>query len=138
MAALECKLAMVINTLVEFELLLELKIEQKHGTSLDKLVLSRRKSGLRIERLSVPVIYFGYRDGIHSDLAIRGSEGQEEEYDFSDDREETESENWKTIKRIKDREQRMNAREKNKQRLTKETLKTTKANNSFTVIRIGR
>jgi hypothetical protein len=34
MAALECKLAMVINTLVEFELLMELKIEQKKGTSL--------------------------------------------------------------------------------------------------------
>jgi hypothetical protein len=31
---LECKLAVVINTLVEFELLMELKIEQKKGTSL--------------------------------------------------------------------------------------------------------
>jgi hypothetical protein len=34
MATIECKLAMRINRLVEFELLLELKIEQKHGTSL--------------------------------------------------------------------------------------------------------
>jgi hypothetical protein len=34
MATIECKLAMVINRLVEFELLLELKIEQKTGTSL--------------------------------------------------------------------------------------------------------
>jgi hypothetical protein len=34
MGALECKLPMVINTLEEFELLLELKIEQKKGTSL--------------------------------------------------------------------------------------------------------
>jgi hypothetical protein len=52
---------MCINRLVEFELLLELKIEQKSGTSLVKPVLSRRKSGLRTERLSIPVIYFGYR-----------------------------------------------------------------------------
>jgi hypothetical protein len=34
MTALECKVAMVISRLVKFELLLELKIEQKHGTSL--------------------------------------------------------------------------------------------------------
>jgi hypothetical protein len=70
MAAIECMLAMCISRLVKFELLLELKIEQKKGTSLVKLVLSRRKSGLRTERLSVPVIYFGYRAGIHLDLAI--------------------------------------------------------------------
>jgi hypothetical protein len=49
---------MVISRLVKLELLLELKFEQKKGTSLVKLVLSRRKSGLRTERLSVPVIYF--------------------------------------------------------------------------------
>jgi hypothetical protein len=61
MATIECKLAMCINRLVEFELLFELKIEQKSGTSLVKPVLSRRKSGLRTERLSVPLIYFGYR-----------------------------------------------------------------------------
>jgi hypothetical protein len=41
MGAIECKLAMCISTLVEFELLMELKIEQKNGTSLVKLVLSR-------------------------------------------------------------------------------------------------
>jgi hypothetical protein len=41
MAALECKVAMVISRLEKFELLLELKIEQKHGTSLVKLVLLR-------------------------------------------------------------------------------------------------
>jgi hypothetical protein len=70
MAALECKLAMCIIRLVEFELLLELKIEQKNGTSLVKLVLSRRKFGLRTERLSVPVIYFGHRVWFHLDLAI--------------------------------------------------------------------
>jgi hypothetical protein len=34
MATIECKLAMCINRLVEFELLLELKIEQTIGTSL--------------------------------------------------------------------------------------------------------
>jgi hypothetical protein len=34
MAAIECKLAMCISRLVKFELLLELKVEQKHGTSL--------------------------------------------------------------------------------------------------------
>jgi hypothetical protein len=34
MAAIECKVAMCISRLVEFELLLELKFEQKKGTSL--------------------------------------------------------------------------------------------------------
>jgi hypothetical protein len=34
MAALECKVAMVISRLVKFELLMEIKIEQKHDTSL--------------------------------------------------------------------------------------------------------
>jgi hypothetical protein len=59
-----------INRLVEFELLLELKIEQKHGTSLVKLVLSRRKSASQlktVERLSVPVIYF------HIKVAMSGN-----------------------------------------------------------------
>jgi hypothetical protein len=46
MAAIECKLAMVISRLVKFELLLELQFEQKRGTSLVKPVLSRRNSGL--------------------------------------------------------------------------------------------
>jgi hypothetical protein len=40
---------------------LELEFEQKDGTSLVKLVLSSRKSGLRTERLSVPVILGEYR-----------------------------------------------------------------------------
>jgi hypothetical protein len=70
MATIECKLAMCINRLVEFELLLELKIEQKKGTSLVEPVLLRRKSGLQIECLSLPVIYLGYRPGFHSDLAL--------------------------------------------------------------------
>jgi hypothetical protein len=48
---------------------LELKSEQKKGTSLVKPLLLRRKSGLRTERLSVPVIYFRYRAEIHPDLA---------------------------------------------------------------------
>jgi hypothetical protein len=43
-AAIECKLAMCISRLVEFGLLLELKFEQKKGTSLVKLVLSGRIS----------------------------------------------------------------------------------------------
>jgi hypothetical protein len=60
-AAIECKLAMVTSRLVEFELLLQLKFEQKKGTSLVKLVLSRRKSMVTTERLSVPVIYFDIR-----------------------------------------------------------------------------
>jgi hypothetical protein len=51
--------------------------------------------------------------------SIKGSEGQEEEFDFSEDKEDTESEDWKTIKRIKDRERRMTTREKRKQQLTK-------------------
>jgi hypothetical protein len=58
-----------ISTLVVVELLLELKIEQKQGTSLVKLVLSRRKSGVRTERLSVPVILGEYRARIHSEPA---------------------------------------------------------------------
>jgi hypothetical protein len=48
-----------------------LKIEQKEGTSLVKLVLSRRKSGLQTERLSVPVILGEYRARIHSEPALR-------------------------------------------------------------------
>jgi hypothetical protein len=45
-----------ISRLVKFELLFELKFEQKDGTSLVKLVLLRIKSGLQTEHLSVPVI----------------------------------------------------------------------------------
>jgi hypothetical protein len=54
MAAIECKLAMCISRLVEFELLLELKIEQKNGTSLVKLVLSRRM----VHRLEDGTIFY--------------------------------------------------------------------------------
>jgi hypothetical protein len=57
------------STLVDFELLLELKIEQKQGTSLVKLVLSSRKSGLRSERLSIPVILGEYCARIYSEPA---------------------------------------------------------------------
>jgi hypothetical protein len=35
MGAIECKVAMCISRLVDFELLLELKFEQKDGTLLD-------------------------------------------------------------------------------------------------------
>jgi hypothetical protein len=63
MAVIECKLAMCISRLVNFELLLELKFEPKHGTSLVKLLLSRRKSGLQTERLFVPVILGEYHEG---------------------------------------------------------------------------
>jgi hypothetical protein len=58
---------------VEFELLFELKFEQKKGTSLVKPVLSRRKSGLQTERLSVPVIYFDITPWFERDLASIGS-----------------------------------------------------------------
>jgi hypothetical protein len=51
MATIACKLAMCISRLVEFELILELKIEQKHGTSLIKLVLLRRKSASRLKKV---------------------------------------------------------------------------------------
>jgi hypothetical protein len=64
MAALECKVAMVISRLVKLELLLELKFEQKKGTSLVKPVLSR----VATERLSVPVLYFDIRAGISRTL----------------------------------------------------------------------
>jgi hypothetical protein len=62
MGAIECKLA-------EFELLLELKIEQKTGTSPDKLVLSRENPRHRqcADRTSVrPSYIFLYQ---HIELA---------------------------------------------------------------------
>jgi hypothetical protein len=58
MAAIECKVAMCICRLLDFELLLELKFEQKKGTSLVKLVVTTT------ERLSVPDIYLDIRVGI--------------------------------------------------------------------------
>jgi hypothetical protein len=69
MAAIECKLTMVISRLVKFELLLELKIEQKKGTSLVKPVLSRENPRHRqcADRTSVrPSYIFRYQ---HIELA---------------------------------------------------------------------
>jgi hypothetical protein len=67
------KEGLCISRLVDFELLFELKFEQKKRTSLVNLVLSWRKSASRVktvERLSVPVIYLGYRAWFHSGLAM--------------------------------------------------------------------
>jgi hypothetical protein len=47
MAALECKLPMVINRLVEFELLMEFKIEQKKGALLHT---SRKKHATSLKQ----------------------------------------------------------------------------------------
>jgi hypothetical protein len=69
MATLECKLAMCIIRLVEFELLLELKIKQKHGTSLISPRCKDASSLKIVERLSVPVIYFDIRAYNDLDLA---------------------------------------------------------------------
>jgi hypothetical protein len=57
MAAIECKLAMCISRLVKFELLLEVKFEQKRGTS------------LHTSCLSVPVIYFDIKVAISRTLS---------------------------------------------------------------------
>jgi hypothetical protein len=74
MAAIECKLAMCISSrLVKFELLLELKVEQKRYFTA-YLVLKDASSlktvCARTERLSVPVIYFDIRAYNDSDLAL--------------------------------------------------------------------
>jgi hypothetical protein len=58
MATIECKLAMCISRLVEFELLLKLKFEQKSGTSLHTSRYKAASSLKTVERLSIPVIYF--------------------------------------------------------------------------------
>jgi hypothetical protein len=47
-----------ISRLVDYELLLELKIEQKHGTSRDSLCCKDATSFKTVELLSVPVICF--------------------------------------------------------------------------------
>jgi hypothetical protein len=78
MAAIEYKIAMSTNRLVEFELLLELKFEQKHGTSLVKLVLLRRKSYIfrysRRNQRELPVSNPTAARKAHiSDLKDRGS-----------------------------------------------------------------
>jgi hypothetical protein len=58
---------------VKFELLLELKIEQKKGPALDspcyKAAPSIIQSVRGQYRLSVPVIYLDIREWFHSDLA---------------------------------------------------------------------
>jgi hypothetical protein len=60
MATLECKLAMCISRLVEFELLLELKIEQKKGTSLHTACYkdaSKRKQSVRGQSVCPSQLY---------------------------------------------------------------------------------
>jgi hypothetical protein len=47
-----------------------LKLEQKHGTSRDSPRYKDATSFKTVERLSVPVIYFGYCAGIHSEPAL--------------------------------------------------------------------
>jgi hypothetical protein len=69
MAALECKVAMVISRLVKFELLLELKFKQKSGTSLYTTRCKDATSFKTVERLSVPVIYFDITPWFERDLA---------------------------------------------------------------------
>jgi hypothetical protein len=71
MAAIECKVAMCISRLAEFELLLELKFEQKRGTSLDSLCYKDASSLKTVERLSVPVILGEFRPLIYSELAMK-------------------------------------------------------------------
>jgi hypothetical protein len=61
MAALECKVAMVISRLVKLELHLELKFEQKKGTSCDTPCETDATSYKTEECLSVPVILGEYR-----------------------------------------------------------------------------
>jgi hypothetical protein len=69
MATLECKVAMCFSRLVEFELLLELKFEQKSGTSLHTTRFKDVISFKTVERLSVPVMYFDIRQYNERDLA---------------------------------------------------------------------
>jgi hypothetical protein len=76
MATIECKLAMCISRLVELELLLELKIEQKDGTSLHTSCYKDTTSFNTVERLSVPVILGEYRTHLYSELALYNWDGQ--------------------------------------------------------------
>jgi hypothetical protein len=69
MATIDCKLAMCISRLVELELLLELKIEQKQGTSRDSPCYKDATSFKTVERLSVPVILGTCRMGSVTELA---------------------------------------------------------------------
>jgi hypothetical protein len=72
MAAIECKEGLCISRLVDFELLLELKIEQKKGTSLHtscyKATSSLKQSVRGQYCLSVPVIYFNITPLFERDL----------------------------------------------------------------------
>jgi hypothetical protein len=70
MATIECKLAMCISRLVELELLLELKIEQKQGTSRDSPCYKEATSFKTVECLSVPVILGEYHTQLYSELAL--------------------------------------------------------------------
>jgi hypothetical protein len=60
---------MCTSRLVELELLLELKIEQKQGTSRDNPCYKDATSFKTVERLSVPVILGEYRTQLYSELA---------------------------------------------------------------------
>jgi hypothetical protein len=71
MATLECKLAMHISRLVEFELLFGLKFEEKNGTSLHTSRYKATSSSKQSYGLSVPVIYFDIRPYNERDLAIQ-------------------------------------------------------------------
>jgi hypothetical protein len=59
--AIECKEGLCISRLVDFELLLELKFEQKQGTSRDSMCYKDATSLKQSYGLSVPVIYLGIR-----------------------------------------------------------------------------
>jgi hypothetical protein len=76
-SAIECKEGLCNSRLVDFELLLELKIEQNKGNSVhtsretDATSLKQSETVCaRTERLSVPVIYFYITPWFHSDLTI--------------------------------------------------------------------
>jgi hypothetical protein len=72
-SAIECKEGLCISRLAKLELLLELKIEQKNGTSLDspcyKPASSLKRSVRGQYRLSVPVIYFNISIQYYRELA---------------------------------------------------------------------
>jgi hypothetical protein len=69
MAVIECKLVMCISRLVEFELSMELKFEQKKGTSLHTACCKDASRVKTVEHLSVPVILGEFRTLIYSELA---------------------------------------------------------------------
>jgi hypothetical protein len=76
MAAIECKLAICISRLVKFVLLLELKIEQKHGTSLHTPCYKDVSPSVRGQSVcplltSIPVILGEYRTQLYSELALK-------------------------------------------------------------------